>query len=36
MDENSKILTMDELVRCGLIGESTNDELKLGIKQWPW
>ena len=36
MDENSKMLTMDELVRCGIIGESTNDELKLGIKQRPW
>ncbi len=36
MDENSKMWTMDELVWCGIIGESTNNEPKLGIKQWPW
>ena len=29
--------TMDELVQCGIIGESTNDDKpKLGIKQRPW
>jgi hypothetical protein len=26
MDENSKMWMMDELVLCGIIGESTNDE----------
>ena len=36
MDENSEMWTMDELVWCGIIGESTNNKLKLGIKQWPW
>jgi hypothetical protein len=37
MDENSKMWTMDELVRCGIIGKSTNDNKpKLGIKQRPW
>jgi hypothetical protein len=36
MDENSGIWTMDELVWCGIIAKSTNDEPKLGIKQRPW
>jgi hypothetical protein len=37
MDENSEMWTMDELVRCGIIGESINDDKPmLGIKQWPW
>jgi hypothetical protein len=36
MDENSEMWMMDELVRCGIIGESTNDEPMLGIKQRPW
>jgi hypothetical protein len=31
MDENSEMQMMDELVRCGIIAESTNDEPKLGI-----
>jgi hypothetical protein len=35
-NENSEMWTMDELVRCGIIAESTNDEPKLGIKQRPW
>ena len=36
MDKNSKMWTMDELVRCEIIAESTNGEPKLGIKQQPW
>ena len=37
MGENSEMWTMDKLVRCGIIGESTNnDKPKLGIKQRPW
>ncbi len=36
MDENSEMWTMDELVRCGIIAESTNDKPQLGIKQQPW
>ena len=36
MDENSEMWMMDELERCGIIGESTNNEPKLGIKQRPW
>jgi len=35
-DETSELCMMDEPVRCGIIGESTNDEPKLGIKQRPW
>ena len=34
MDENSEMWTMDELVRCWIIGES--DKPKLGIKQRSW
>ena len=36
MDKNSKMWTMNELVRCGIIGESTNNKPLLGIKQRPW
>jgi hypothetical protein len=36
MDENSEMWMMDELVRCGIIAESTNNEPQLGIKQRPW
>ena len=36
MDENSEMWTMDELVRCGIIAESTDGEPKFGIKQRPW
>jgi len=36
MDENSEMWMMDELERCGIIGESTNNKPKLGIKQRPW
>ena len=36
MDENSEMWTMDELVRFGIIAESTDGKPKLGIKQRPW
>ena len=36
MDKNSEMWTMDELVRCGIIAESTDGKPKLGIKQRPW
>ena len=36
MDENSEMWTMDELVQCGIIAESTKGEPKLGVKQRPW
>jgi hypothetical protein len=36
LDNKSKMWTMDELVRCGTIAESTNNEPQLGVKQRPW
>ncbi len=36
LDKNSKMWTMDDLVRCEIIAESNNDEPQLGAKQRPW
>ena len=36
MYENSKMWTMDELVRCGIIAKRISNEHQLGVKQWPW
>ena len=36
MDENSKMRAMDDLARCGIIAENTNNEPQLGVKQLSW
>jgi hypothetical protein len=36
LDDQSKMWTMDELVRFGINAESSNNKPQLGIKQRPW
>jgi hypothetical protein len=36
LDKHIQMWTMDELVTCGIIAESSTNEPQIGAKQWLW